>query len=130
MESEPVSKTSAKPPGQPKKVAKKVPRFVRQNSALKKRVRQPWRYPRGIDNKQRMQMRGTGVMPSIGYRTPRAQRHMHPSGVFERLVQNVGELQAASKSAGMAVRIGGGVGKRKRTEIRILARKLGVKVLN
>src|SRR3989338_1491731 len=107
---------------------KKVPRFVRQNRSIKKRVGDAWRYPRGIDNKQRIQKKGTGVMPNIGYRTAKVERGLHPSGVQQAIVHNLNELSLLKKD--VAARIAGGVGRKKRLAISQSARKLGIRVLN
>jgi len=108
---------------------KKIPRFVRQNRAIMKRVGAPWRKPRGIDNKQRVQIGGTGALPKIGYRKPRAQRGIHPCGLPEKLVHNVAQISVLEKGKTVA-RIGAAVGAKKRVEIIRKAREMGLRVLN
>lgn len=114
---------------QTSKTIKKIPSFKRQNRFLKKRVGRGWRRPRGIDNKQRLQRRGQGSLPKIGYRQPRSQRGIHPSGFSEVLVHNERELSLLEKSR-QAARISSGVGGRKRSQILKKALELGIKVLN
>lgn len=100
-------------------------KFKRQNRAVDKRVGEAWRKPRGIDNKQRIQLRSTGALPRIGYRTACKVRGLHPSGCREKLVFTTKDLEK-----GFAVRLGGTLGKRKRSAIIAEAKKMGLKVLN
>ncbi len=99
--------------------------FKRQNRAIDKRVGESWRKPRGIDNKQRIGLRGTSALPKIGYGQEKEGRNSHPSGLKEKLVFTVKELQK-----GFAIRIGGSVGAKKKKVITAEAKKLGLKVLN
>lgn len=108
---------------------KKIPRFVRQNYKLKGRVGSSWRKPRGIDNKQRIQKKGSSAMPRIGYRTPRKGRGLHPSGFAEVPVYNASQLSSLDKPK-QAGRIASGVGAKKRAAIAKKAKELGVKLLN
>ncbi len=108
---------------------KKIPRFLRQNYKVKGRVGESWRKPRGIDNKQRIQKKGTTPMPRIGYRSPRATRGLHPSGKLDVLVYNASHLSALDKAKNV-VRIGGSVGAKKRSVIKKKAKELGLNVLN
>ena len=86
---------------------------------------QKWRYPRGIDIFFR---REDGSVPRIGYRVPKEFRDFHPSGMMEKKVENLAELQSAGKN--VVVRIGGTVGAKKRKEIIRKAKEIGVKILN
>ena len=99
--------------------------FKRQNRAIDKRVGESWRKPRGIDNKQRIQLRGTSAIPKIGYRGKKTERHLHPSGLKEKIVFTVKELEK-----GFCIRIGGSVGLKKKKVIVAEAKKMGLKVLN
>lgn len=92
-------------------------------------MKNAWRKPRGIDNKQRMRWKSAGAIPRIGYRQARKERGFHPSGFMEALVHNVSELRRVSPQKEVA-RIAGGVGGKKRVEIRKIAQELGVKLLN
>ncbi len=110
-----------------KPAEKRIPSFTRQNR-FKARVGDAWRKPRGIDNKVRVGRKGFSASPRIGYGTPRAQRGMHPSGVFETLVATLKELEAVQN--GFAVRFSGTLGGRKRRLLSEAAKKKGLKVLN
>jgi len=105
------------------------PSFKRPNYGFKKRVKANWRKPRGIDSKQRMKRIAYGHVPLIGYKGPRATRHVHPCGLREALVANEKELMQINPKT-HAARIRGTVGKKKREQLRAKAVLLGIKVLN
>jgi large subunit ribosomal protein L32e len=111
------------------KVKKKSkPDFKPPNFGVKKRVKDRWRRPRGIDNKKRIRKKSAGPVPKIGYKNSESVRHLHPSGFREVLVHNVDELLKAGKD--VVVRIAKSVGRKKRVEIVNKAKELGVRVLN
>ena len=68
--------------------------FKRQEYARYKKLGTKWRRPRGKTSKMRRYEAGKPAMPSIGYRTPRATRGLHPSGYKDVLVNNMKELEA------------------------------------
>ncbi|MFH0715175.1 MAG: eL32 family ribosomal protein [Candidatus Diapherotrites archaeon] len=86
---------------------------------------QKWRKPRGIDIDKKNE---DGAWPSPGYGTPRAVKHLHPSGFQSVIVHNVWEVQQLKE--GQAARIAGTVGAKKREAITVKAEELGIKVLN
>jgi large subunit ribosomal protein L32e len=103
-------------------------KFERYGWRSKKKLSKSWRRPRGHDNKMREHIAAKGPIVTVGYRRKKEERGLHPSGVRELLVHNVGELEAAV--AGTAVRIAATVGKRKRGDIETVAAELGLRVLN
>lgn len=106
----------------------KIPSFVRQNRTYKKRVaRTGWRKPRGVDNKQRIQWKGQGALPKIGYGQAAASLHHHPSGMPEVLVHNEAELAKVKQAA---VRFAGSMGRKKYLALKKKAREMKLKVLN
>ncbi len=111
---------------------KKKPHFKQPNYGVKKRVKDRWRKPRGVDNKKRIRKKSSGPVPKVGYKNDKKVRHLHPSGFPEVLIHNVDELKKAVDSLEKAfvVRIAHGVGKKKRTLIKQEAEKQGVRVLN
>jgi large subunit ribosomal protein L32e len=112
-----------------KKVARRRPKFVRQESWRYDRLAESWRRPKGKDNKMRRQLSGAPRLVKIGYRGPKKARGLHPSGYTDNLVFNVKDLGRLDP-AGDAARIGHAVGQRKRLLILAEARTKGIKVLN
>ncbi|HDR53503.1 MAG TPA: 50S ribosomal protein L32e [archaeon] len=86
-----------------------------------------WRKPRGQKNPIRRKVRGKLPMPSVGYRSAVVKRGLHPTGLMEIRVMNVGEL--ASLTPKYIVRISSTVGRRKRMMIFQKARQMGLKVV-
>jgi len=111
------------------RIKRKKPDFVRQESWRYDRLKENWRRPRGIDNKMRRKIKGWSPTVNVGYRSPKAARGLHPSGYEEVLVHNVEELKNVNPKT-QAVRIAHTVGKRKRAQILMQARKRKITVLN
>ncbi len=112
-----------------RKVRRKKPKFIRQESWRYKRLETGWRKPKGIDSKMRLKRKGYPTSPNVGYRSPKDIRGFHPSGFSEVLVYRVEDLKGLNPEV-HAVRIAHTVGKRKRIEIEESARKAGLKILN
>ena len=111
------------------RMKRKKPNFIRQESWRYDRLKENWRRPRGIDNKMRRKIKGWPPTVSVGYRGPKAARGLHPSGYEEVLVHNVEELKNVNPKT-QAVRIAHTVGKRKKAQILMQARKRRITVLN
>jgi large subunit ribosomal protein L32e len=112
-----------------KHVEKKKLKFKRPESWRYKRLKEPWRRPRGCDNKMRLKIKGWPKSPNIGYRSPRETRGLHPSGYEEALVYNSSQLNSINPEK-QAVRIAHTVGTKKRMEIIAIARERGIHILN
>jgi large subunit ribosomal protein L32e len=110
-------------------IKSKTPYFRRFESWRFVRLDYPWRKPKGIDNHQRLSVKGWPHLVKVGYRVPKDVRYLHPSGYRDILVHNLKELEALSPDND-AARIAAGVGRRKRIEIAIRAKDLGIRVLN
>eukprot|EP01066_Platyproteum_vivax_P010936 Platyproteum_vivax@DN4932_c0_g1_i3.p1 len=114
-----------------KKLTKKHPKFFRFQSDRFDRLKPSWRRPRGIDNRVRRRFRGTHKMPKIGYRSPKATRHLLPCGFYKFTVQNVRDIDMLlMQNRKFAAEIAGGVSSRKRIEIIERADQLNVLVTN
>lgn len=105
------------------------PKFRRPESWRYKRLNTGWRRPKGIDSAIRKREKSQPAIPRIGYRSAAKLRGIHPSGLQEVLVHNLGELEGLRPKV-HAVRIGHRVGDRKRLAILEKADDLGLHVLN
>ncbi len=113
--------------------SKKVrhPRFRRPNiGPQRRRLKDVWRKPRGIDNKQQDHQAKMGALPNIGYRNPRKYRGMHPSGFREVLVRSEKDLDSVKVGDAVAVRLSSTIGKRKRELLMKRIEALKLKLLN
>ncbi len=109
---------------------RRKPEFKRVDYHRHKKLRRSsWRRPRGRHNKTRKQKKGKFLMPKIGYGNAAELRGLHPSGYREVLVHTPSQLEEVDAES-EAVRIAGGVGRRKRLEILRIAEEKGIKVLN
>ena len=112
-----------------RQVKAKKPNFRRQESWRYKRVKESWRRPRGIDSKMRKKVKGWPSSPTVGYRSPKETRKLHPSGYEEVLVKNVDDVRKVDPEA-QAIRIAHQIGGRKRVGISAMADELKIHVLN
>ncbi|MEX0568819.1 MAG: eL32 family ribosomal protein, partial [Candidatus Njordarchaeota archaeon] len=71
---------------------KRKRKFTRYMSWRWVKLSDNWRYPRGRDNKARLQLKGRPSLVKIGYRSPRLVRFLHPSGKYEILVRRMEDL--------------------------------------
>ncbi len=111
-----------------KKNAKK-PKFRKQESWRYKRVKKPWRRPRGIDSRMRQKKKGLPKSVNTGYKGPKNTRNLHPLGYREVLIHNPDELVMINPDEEI-VRIGHTVGARKRSQIIDNAANLGITIVN
>jgi len=112
-----------------KRMSQKRPHFRRFEEWRLVRIKDQWRRPKGIDNKMRQKRKGWPKSVKVGYGSPKAVRNLHPSGKEEIAVHNVGDLTIVDPETQVA-RIGGSVGRKKRTSILREADILGIRVLN
>jgi large subunit ribosomal protein L32e len=112
-----------------KRISRKRPKFRKYESWRFKRLKDNWRRPTGIDNKMRQKRSGWPKTVNVGYGSPRAVRHLHPSGMEEVFVYNVGDLAIVDPETQVA-RIGGSVGAKKRIDIVDEALKREIRILN
>ncbi|MDD1746585.1 MAG: 50S ribosomal protein L32e [Methanomassiliicoccales archaeon] len=110
-------------------IASRRPHFKRGEWFRFKRLGVSWHKPRGIHNKMRRHYGYRPPMVSIGYRGPKEVRGYHSSGFQEVMVHNPSQLEKVDAKT-QAVRVGGGVGYKKRLAIEKRADELGIRVLN
>jgi large subunit ribosomal protein L32e len=106
-----------------------LPEFRRENAHRWIRLSDSWRNVRGNDSYTRQKRKGRIAMVSVGYRTPKLTRDIHPSMHLDVPVHNVHQLEGLDPKI-HAVRIGGTVGMRKRQEIIKKAEAKHLRVLN
>jgi len=112
-----------------KKMSQKRPHFRQFEEWRLVRIKDHWRKPKGIDNKMRQKRKGWPRTVNVGFRSPKAVRNLHPSGMEEVAVFNVGDLTIVDPETQVA-RIGGTVGRRKRRAILKEALELDIRILN
>ena len=111
-------------------VKQNKPDFVRPESWSYVRVQTNWRKPKGIDHHQRKQKsRGRPCLVKVGYGGPRDAKGLHPSGFTDNLVFNISDLEKLDPKKD-GVRLGHGVGTRKRKEIVVKAVENKFKIFN
>jgi len=109
---------------------KKQPKFRRQEWFRYYRLsRTGWRKPKGLQSKQRLNMKYRTPMARVGYGKISSVRGLHPSGFEDILVNNPTDLDGLDPER-QAVRISASVGNRKRAKIHDRADDLGLRILN
>ena len=112
------------------RIVESRPVFRRGESWRYKRLETSWRKPKGIDNHQRKQKsRGRPGIVKVGYGAPKESRGLHPSGFTDNLVYNIADLENLNPKID-GLRIGHGVGTKKRKEIMVKALEKKFKVFN
>jgi large subunit ribosomal protein L32e len=105
-----------------------LPKFNRLDSHKNKSLGVNWRKPKGHHCQLRRQRKAKGSLVKIGFGSPAAVRGLHASGYEEVLVFKPQDVQGIKKT--QAVRVAGGVGRKKQLEIEKAAKELNIRVLN
>lgn len=112
-----------------KEIKKKKPAFRRVESWRYVRVKDSWRKARGIDSKTRRKSKSGVKSPSVGYRTPKKIRGLHPSGYEEVRVEVLKDLDDLNPHK-HAIKLASTLGSKKRLEIIDHAQKRNFRILN
>ena len=105
-----------------------LPAFNRIDSHKKKTLKLSWRKPKGHHSQLRRQRKAKGSLVKIGFGSPAVVRGLHASGYEEVLVHRPQDVEGIKKT--QAIRVAGGVGRKKQAEIEKVAKELNVKILN
>ena len=108
---------------------RRKPYFVVKESHHGGRVRVRWRFPQGIHSQVRQMHKGKPAMPTTGYRSPRAVRGLHSSGLRPVVVHTSTQLLSLNPAQEGAV-LGATVGQRKRLELLQQAAENKIRILN
>ncbi len=112
-----------------KKMKQKRPSFRRVESWRYMRVKDSWRKARGIDSQTRKKTKSGVKSPSIGYRSPKKVRGLHPSGYEEVNVITLKDFENLNNKK-HAIKISTKLGAKKRVAIIDYAQKNKFKILN
>lgn len=94
-----------------------------------KRLGKKWRKARGLNSKVRVREKSRVKLPTVGYRSKKESRYLHPSGMKETLIHNLNDLQKID-SKKEAIKISSTIGEKKKKEIIKKTEELKIKVLN
>jgi len=107
----------------------KRPAFHRQEWFRYKKLGDKWRKPKGIHSKMREHLKKRPPVVSIGFRSPKATRDLHPSGFKEVMIHNTKEMEFINPKV-EAARVAHGVGFAKLMRIVLMADQKGIRLLN
>ena len=80
-----------------KKIKRKKPVFLRQDSHKKGRLKGKWRKPKGTDSKIRFGIKGYRRSVKIGWKSPKEVRGKHKSGLAIKLINSINELNKINR---------------------------------
>ncbi|MBI4150466.1 50S ribosomal protein L32e [Candidatus Woesearchaeota archaeon] len=104
------------------------PEFIRQDAHKHPSLGRKWRRPRGIQSKMRKNKRGYRASVTIGYRSPKTVRGLHPSGLQSVVVHTLDGLKALdTKTQGATI---AHVGMKQKMELLRFAVEKKIPVLN
>lgn len=115
-----------------KTTVRKKPKFLRTDWHKKIRLgrgvkkNQKWHGAKGRQNKFRMNMKGRGVRPRVGWGADKEIKNQI-SGINTVRVENLKELSNVKKGNGVII---GKIGARKKLSILEKAKEMGIQVLN
>tara|TARA_Y100000310_G_C20674823_1_gene812395 strand:+ start:2320 stop:2883 length:564 start_codon:yes stop_codon:yes gene_type:complete len=112
-----------------KRIKAKKPEFVRQDSHKKPSLKKKWIRPKGLQSKLRLKRRGKARVISSGYRSPRKVRGLHKSGLEEKRITSIKNLEGLNSEKHILV-ISSLLGKKKKLIILKKVKELGLKVSN
>ncbi|MBN2111520.1 50S ribosomal protein L32e [Candidatus Woesearchaeota archaeon] len=106
----------------------KKPKFTRQDSHKRKRLKEKWRKPKGLQSKMKYSLPGYKKPLEVGYGSPAEVKGLTRDGFVPVRVSNLKELSKIEEGEGAL--ISSTVGQRKKAEILKKAKDMSIKVLN
>jgi large subunit ribosomal protein L32e len=105
----------------------RVPNYGAKN---RKGVKKRWRKPRGIDSKIRVEKKGHGATPKVGYKNSSEIRFARQDGTFEHLVHNERELLAIAGDKTKVAVLAHGLSRRTWASLQKTAAAKGIRIVN
>jgi large subunit ribosomal protein L32e len=105
----------------------RVPNYGAKN---RKGVKKRWRKPRGIDSKIRVEKKGHGAVPKVGYKNHASVRFARKDGTFEQLVHNERELLALAGDKTKVAVLAHGISRRTWESLQKAAASKGIRIVN
>lgn len=111
-----------------KNIKKVKPKFHKQSSHKKLRLKKKWRRPRGSDSKIRVNKKGYPRKIKIGFKGPKLVRNLDSQGLNKILIKTIDDLKSIKKDKDIACL--SGIGKRKKINIVKKCLELGFVISN
>lgn len=105
----------------------RVPNYGAKN---RKGVKKRWRKPRGIDSKIRVEKKGHGAVPKVGYKNSADVRFARRDGTFEHLVHNERDLLAIQGDKTRVAVLAHDLSRRTRESLQKTADARGIRIVN
>lgn len=112
-----------------KEIKARKPKFLAQDYHKKKRIRQRWKRPRGLQSKMRLNKRGYRRGISSGWRSPRSVRGFSPEGLEVVRVETISQLETVDPVT-QGVMVSGRVSVRTKKILFDAARERKITILN
>ncbi len=103
-----------------KDIKSKKPTYVKQDSHKKSKLSSAYRRPRGLQSKVRLNKKGYRTMPTVGYGSPNAVKHLTSSGLIPFVITNISDLESIDSKKECII-ISATVGAKKKLDIVKLA---------
>ena len=112
-----------------RKLKAKKPKFLAQDVHKKKRLKEKWKRPKGLQSKMRLQKKGHRKLVSVGWKSPKEVRGLSREGLEQIRVENIKALENINPKT-QGIIISSKLSIKKKYEIILEAEKKGIVVLN
>ncbi len=112
-----------------RKLKAKKPKFLAQDVHKKKRLKEKWKRPKGLQSKMRLQKKGHRKVVSVGWKSPKEVRGLSREGLEQIRVENIKALENINPKT-QGIIISSKLSIKKKYEIILEAEKKGIVVLN